>query len=244
MANENTTHFFDLPPEVRDMVYAYFPYLAAIHINQDPSKLVQPNASKVNRQMREEALNVFYGRNKFVLDIRGWKHDSYPRQWTPFEVFEHWIMAIDNENATRIRNLTFVSHSFRVNVKISNELPQSIAVIMRTNPDKTEVADSVPPCYTFEVAAKRAEKGLRHIIENVHADSGRKALHSSDFLEIAMAVEKIQPFLCRRMTLGYQGAALLKDDDSPDRWPSTSKHKDKCDGCRYHRYTRAENEYR
>jgi hypothetical protein len=244
MANEGTPHFFDLPPEVRDMIYAYFPYLAAIHINQDPAKLMQPNVTKVNRQMREEALNVFYGRNKFVLDVRGWKHDSYPRRWTPFEVFIHWIMAIGDENTARIRNLTFISHSFRVNVQISNEFPQSIAVRLRTNPDKTEVADSVPSWYTFEVAAERAEKGLREIIENICANSGRKALDSRDFSRIAMGVDMIQPFLCRRMTLGYQGAALLKDDVPPDQWPSTSKHKDKCDGCGYHRYTRTEIEIR
>src|SRR6201996_660435 len=117
------THFFDLPQEVRDMIYAYFPYLASIHINQDPSKLVQPNVSKVCRRMREESLNVFYGRNKFVLDLRGWKHGSYPRRWTPFEVFDHWMTAIGDANAARIRSLTFFSHNFRVTVRISNEVP-------------------------------------------------------------------------------------------------------------------------
>jgi hypothetical protein len=232
------THFFDLPQEVRDMIYAYFPYLASIHINQDPSKLVQPNVSKVCRRMREESLNVFYGRNKFVLDLRGWKHGSYPRRWTPFEVFGHWITTIGDQNARRIRNLTFFSHNFRLNVRVSNEVPPSIALRLRTNPARTEVADYVPSWYTFEVAAERAEKGLKEIVGRLLAKSQKTALTSSDFLAISTGVDDVQPFLCRRMSLGYQGTALLDDDMPMDAWPDTTAHTDKCDDCGYHRYTR------
>lgn len=219
------------------MIYAYFPYLASIHINQDPSKLVQPNMSMANKLMREEALNVFYGRNKFVLDLRGWKHQAYPKLWTPFEVFSHWITAIGDANAARIRNLTFFSHNFRVNVKISNEVPQTIALKLRTNPGKTEVADSVPSWYTFELAAERCEKGLREIIDSIQADCGKRSLTAADFLRISSGVDSIQPFLCRRMTLGYHGAALLRPAPT-DLWPSTRIHKDKCDDCGYYRNSR------
>jgi hypothetical protein len=232
------THFFDLPPEVRDMIYAYFPYLASIHINQDPSKLVQPNVSKVSRRMREESLNVFYGRNKFFLDLRGWKHGSYPRRWTPFDVFRHWITAIGDANAARIRSLTFFSHNFRVTVRISNEVPPTIAVRLRTNMGKTEIADHVPSWYTFDVAAERAERGLGEIIDNIHTRLQNTGLTSSDFLAISRGVDNIQPFLCRRMTLGYQGAALLNKESRVHEWPDINAHKDKCDDCGYHRYTR------
>ena len=60
MALKQPTHFFDLPQEVRDMIYAYFPYLASIHINQDPSKVLQPAISRVCRRLRKESLDVFY----------------------------------------------------------------------------------------------------------------------------------------------------------------------------------------
>lgn len=222
------------------MVYTYFPYLASIHINQDSSKLVQPNVSKVSRRMREESLNVFYGRNKFVLDLRGWKHESYPRRWTPFDVFGHWIMAIGDENAARIRHVTFFSHNFRVNIRISNEAPPSIALQLRTNPAKTEVADSVPSWYTFEVAAKRAEEGLRAIIDEISAKLDERPLTSDDFLLISTAIDDIQPFLCRQLTLGYQGAALLEENVSPGTWPNVTSHKQKCDYCGYHRWRTCE----
>ena len=137
-------HFFDLPQEIRDMIYAYFPYQASIHINQDPIKLLQPNISEVSRLGREESLNVFYGRNKFVLDLRGWKDSSYPRRWSPFDIFNHWITAIGDENTARLRHLTFISHDFRVVIKISNDVRPSFGLKVRTNTAKAEVADQIP----------------------------------------------------------------------------------------------------
>ena len=232
------THFFDLPQEVRDIVYAHFPYLASIHINQDPSILVQPNVSKVCRRLRGESLNVFYGRNKFVLDLRGWKHGSYPLRWTPFEVFKHWITTIGDHNARRIRNLTFFSHNFRLNVRVSNDVTPSMTLRLRTNPGSSEVVDYVPSWYTFAVAAQRVEKGLREIVGRILAKSQKNGLTSSDFLAISKGVEDIQPFLCRRMSLGYQGTALLDDDMPMSAWPDTAAHRDKCDDCGYHRCTR------
>lgn len=220
------------------MIYAYFPYLASIHINQDPSKLLQPNVSEVSRWMREESLTVFYGRNNFFLDLRGWKHASYPPRWTPFDVFEHWITAIGDANAARIRSLTFFSHNFRVNVRVSNEVPPTIAVRLRTNEGKAETADNVPSWYTFDLAAARAEQGLQAIVNNIPTRLRDKGLTSSDFLTISRGVDNIQPFLCRRMTLGYQGTVLLVKELPVDEWPDTKAHKDKCDDCGYHRYTR------
>lgn len=236
---EKPTTIFDLPQEVRDMIYAYFPYLAAIHINQDPALVLQPNVSKVNHRMREESLDVFYGRNKFILDLRGWKHGSYPRTWTPFEVFEHWMTGIGDHNAAKIRSLMFVSHNFRLIVKVSHEVPPTVVLRLRTNAGKTELAEHIPFWYTFEMAAERAEKGLQEVLENIQAEPKKHALTVNDFLAIAEAVDDIQPFLCRRMTLGYQGTALLDDDMPMDAWPDSTAHKERCSDCGYWRHSRS-----
>lgn len=237
-SQNNETNIFDLPQEVRDMIYAYFPYLASIHINQDPSKVVQPNISKASRQMRKESLDVFYGRNKFFLDLRGWKDSSYPRKWTPRMIFEHWVAAIGDENAARLRSLSFFSHNFRANIRISPERPPTLALIFRTNPMKADVAEGTPNWYTFAVAAQRVEKGLQRVIDEVQAKVLKRPLNVCDVSMIASTVDAVQPFLCTRMTLGQQGARLLKDDLEIKDWPSTLAHLDKCDDCGYHRYTR------
>ena len=235
----DATHFFDLPQEVRDMIYAYFPYLASIHINQDPSIVTQPNVSKVCRRMRKESLDVFYGRNKFFLDLRGWKHASYPRSWTPRIIFEQWVTAIGEQNAARLKSLSFFSHNFRVNVRVSNEKPPSLLLRFRTSRIKAEIAEGVPSWYTFDVAAQRAESGLRRVLDDIQeSHAQRRGLNVDDTLKICSAVDKIQPFLCRRVNLGWQGTVLLKDDLGMDQWPDTNAHLDKCDDCGYHRYTR------
>lgn len=64
------THFFDLPQEVRDMIYIYWPKVAWIDITQthpnvhkadreNDKSVNQPSASKVCRRMRSECLDVF-----------------------------------------------------------------------------------------------------------------------------------------------------------------------------------------
>lgn len=224
-------HFFDLPQEVRDMIYARFPGLASIHINQDPSKgALQPSLSQVCWRMRKESLDVFYGKNNFFLDLRGWKGSIYPRKWTPKTIFEQWITAIGNDNAARLRNLKFYSHNFSVNMRISNEKPPTLLLKFRTFLSKAEVAEGVPSSYNFASAARRAEDGLRRLLDEIQRKtSAHRGLSVDDFKTIYWAVDKIQPFLCRRISLGYQGAILAEDDVPIAKWPRTLKHLDKCD---------------
>lgn len=236
--SKRSVHFLDLPQEVRDMIYAYFPYLASIHVNQDPEKVLQPSISKVCHRIRKESLDVFYGRNKFFLDLRGWKHASYPRKWTPQMVLERWINAIGDENAARIRSLSFFSYSFRLNVKISNDTPPTLTLRFRTTPTRVEVAEFVPSWYTFDVAAARAEKGLKQMLQDIETKTQERPLNVDDFITISRAVENVQPFLCKRMSLGYKGAVLLKDDMSVEEWPNAETHLEKCDECGYHRFNR------
>ena len=148
------------------------------------------------------------------------------------------MTAIGDDNAARIRSLSFFSHNFRLNVKISKDNPPSLSLKFRTTPTKVEIAEFVPSWYTFNVAAERAENGLKRLLEGVQEKSRRRPVNVNDFLAISATVGRIQPFLCRRMNLGYQGAVLLKEGLSVDEWPDTDAHLDKCDDCGYHRFTR------
>ena len=96
----------------------------------------------------------------------------------------------------------------------------------------------MPSWYTFDVAAEQAEAGLRKLLADIEGREQRGSLNMKDFLAIASTVDHIQPFLCRRMALGYEGAVLLKESMSVEDWPDASAHLDKCDDCGYHRFTR------
>ena len=151
--------------------------------------------------MRNECLDAFYSGNKYFLDLRGWKSEKYPRSWTPWKIFQEWISAIREQNASRLRSISFFSHNFRVNVKISNEKPAKIALKFRTSPEPmgTEVATGVPPKYSFNVAARRAEQGFRIELDRIERDVGFGNLHGltvDNVKDICTAVDNIQPYLC------------------------------------------------
>lgn len=229
-AGESRIHFFDLPQEVRDMIYARFPGLASIHINQDPCKgALQPPLSQVSTRMRQECLDVFYGRNNFFLDLRGWKSTVFPKKWTPGTIFERWITTIGEENVARLRSLKFYSHNFSVNVRLSNESPPTLTMKFRTFISKAEVGEGVSSSYDFATAARRAEYGLRRLLNWIQKKTKKRGLSIHDLKTIFWAVDMAQPFLCRRISLGYQGAVLRHDDVPVSQWPSVADHLDKCD---------------
>ena len=247
---DDTQGFFSLPQEVRDMIYTYWPKIAWIDVTQTipphPDVVVdrqhdksvnQPNISRVCRRTRKECLDVFYGKNKFLLDMRGWKHDNYPKRWTPLMIFEHWIDAIGDENAGRLRSLSFVSHNFQAHVRMSNEAPH-LTLKFRATTAKPELAENVPIDYNIKVAAKRAEDGLRSVLNEVQSGRQGQPLQADHIKKICRTVDAIQPFLCKRGLLGHQGAVLPSGDMS--EWPNTAAHLNKCDDCGYHRYTRGE----
>ena len=243
-SSSGAVRFFDLPREIRDFIYAQFPYLASIHINQDPTKgLLQPNISKVCRRMRNESLDIFYSRNKFFLDLRGWKGASYPRKWTPLDIFERWITAIGDTNAKSIRSVSFFSHNFSANIKVSPEKPPTLSLRFRTNTTNAELAEGVPVTYSFDIAARRAETSLRFLLEDLQQQLRDRSLNVGDIKMLCSAVNGVQPFLCRRMNLGYLGAVLLNDRPTLQEWPRTHAHLNKCDDCGYHRFTREQDEH-
>ncbi|KAK0935730.1 hypothetical protein LTR48_001156 [Friedmanniomyces endolithicus] len=178
----NCPHFFDLPTEVRDMIYARLPGVAWVDITQahprvgrsnrqNDKSVNQPTASKVCRHMRQECLDVFYGKNNFLLDLRGWQHRSYPRKWTPPVIFERWISSIGNENAGRLRSLSFMSHNFSVHIAVSKQAP-NLALKFHSKSEGKYSFENAPLGYTFEIAASRAEQGLRSKLDQMMAEKG------------------------------------------------------------------------
>ncbi|TKA75368.1 hypothetical protein B0A55_06006 [Friedmanniomyces simplex] len=242
------THLFDLPPEVRDMIYIQWPKVAWVDIaqahprvgrsdRQTDKSVNQPTASKVSRRMRKECLDVFYGKNKFLLDLRGWKHSEYPRKWTPLMIFERWISGIGDENAGRLRSLSFLSHNFTAHIRTSNEVPH-VSLKFRATPSRIESAEGTPAGYTFDIAARRAEQGLRSLLDRIRIERHGAPLRANDLNEICRFVNMLQPFLCKRSNLGHMGAVL--PSNQVEDWPSPDAHTNKCDDCGYHRFTRGQ----
>ncbi|KAK1072662.1 hypothetical protein LTR12_009452 [Friedmanniomyces endolithicus] len=237
----NFPHFFDLPTEVRDMIYARLPGVAWIHITQahprvgrldrkNDKSVNQPAASKVCRRMRQKCLDVFYGKNNFLLDLRGWQHRAYPRKWTPPLIFERWISSIGNENAGRLRSLSFVSHNFSVHVTVSKQAP-NLALKFHSKSEGKYSFENAPLGYTFEIAASRAEQGLRSMLDQMMAERVGRPLRAVDLNEIGRFVTMLRPFLCTFNWSGVYGAVLRSD--RIEEWPVPDWHIKHCDTCRY-----------
>lgn len=152
-------------------------------------------------------------------------------------IFDHWIDGIGDSNAARLRFVSFWSHNFAAHIKISSEPPR-LSLKFRASLVHPEPAEDVPVYYTIDVAARRAELGLRSVLGEIEAARAGHALTAEDVKEICSAVESLQPFLCVRNCLGYKGAILPSENRS--EWPSTRAHLAKCDDCGYHRFMRGE----
>ena len=101
-------------------------------------------------------------------------------------------------------------------------------------------AEHVPNDYTPAYAGARAAAGLQFEVDAIERRAGGGPFSVADLLRVFACVEAIQPFLCRRNNLGYKGAVfpMRPLDEAPERWPNTEAHRENCDDCGYHRYTR------
>lgn len=224
------TLFFDLPREVRDMIYLYFPGIAWVDITQTPQKTKQPVTALVCRRMREESLASFYGSNTFLLDMRGWKSRIFPRTLIPPRIFDKWSGAIGEENAGRLRSLSFYSHNFSANVRISDSLQPRITLKFRANANCTAEDN---PRYTFQLAKECALDRITRVLDRITAERGAEAFTVADIQAIAHVMERVQPFLCLRMSLGYRGVQF--SPRMPNHWPDVTEHLARCDDCGYQR---------
>lgn len=232
----NFTLFFDLPREIRDLVYLHFPGYAWVDLMQMPTLALQPCTSFVSHQMRKESLESFYSRKTYFLDLRGWKSPIYPKMWTPRMVCDRWLEAIGDENAGYLRSISFYSHNFTAHVKIENKQP-GITLRFRAKAGfKVETVEGVSNKYTFQVAAQLAKERVEKVLAKISAERAGGPLKIDDIKLMCETFEMVQPFLCRRNSLGTGGAVLNENDTV--LWPDAGVHCDRCDDCGYHRITR------
>lgn len=74
--------FLLLPAEIRNKIYRY---ALVEDSSADRIKgLAQPPLTRTNKQIRSEALPIYYGQNRFRLDIPAPSHDEHPDDWPNF----------------------------------------------------------------------------------------------------------------------------------------------------------------
>lgn len=120
--------FLDLPAELRNAVYE----LVVQGRDRDadtktPIRVVggefcigyhQPNITRVCRQMRREALFVFYRENTFTFNfdcVMDWLHDH--------DFFAHWVEIIGHENARNLQTIKIASAPLHIE-SLTIECPQ------------------------------------------------------------------------------------------------------------------------
>ncbi|GAB7360030.1 hypothetical protein MBLNU230_g7553t1 [Neophaeotheca triangularis] len=238
----DSTQIFDLPREIRDLIYLHYPGYAWVDLMQMPVLALQPWTSFVSRQMRKESLEAFYSRKTYLIDLRGWKSDKYPGSWTPRTICNRWLEAIGDENAGCLRSLFFYSHNFTAHVKIENKQPGITLRFRARTGVKVDTVEGVTHNYTFELAAERARERIGKMFVKMSAERAGQddqLLKAEDIKLMCEMFERVQPFLCcRNNILGSCGAVLLElSENDPETWPNTESHLNDCDHCGYHRIT-------
>ena len=98
--------FLDLPPELRNRVYeeilvsphtCKIPSICGVHQSWTWLDPIKENILTLSRQVRAEALSIYYGCNTFEAHIHR----------TDFAFFTGWLTAIGEENRLRLRKVTF-----------------------------------------------------------------------------------------------------------------------------------------
>ncbi|KAF2168633.1 hypothetical protein M409DRAFT_53272 [Zasmidium cellare ATCC 36951] len=236
--NKASVHFLDLPQEIRDLVYLYFRSYSWIDITQMPDRIQQPSISKVSKRVRKESLDVFYGKNRFMLDMRGWKNGAWPKSWTPVDIFTRWVKAIGDENAARLRHVSFYLQNFAVHYTISSgqdkDTPRIVAKFRQTrsNFESFDISERAPAGYTVKVAMKRAEQHLCYKAGALAKRVGDRNLGVKDVLELCKFVESLKPALCSAMGMGWKGAFIEED---PSQSIFGMPHMMACNECGYYR---------
>ncbi|KAK0818665.1 hypothetical protein LTR75_002579 [Friedmanniomyces endolithicus] len=237
----NGTDFLSLPPEVREMIYTLLPEVAQINITQhyphdfwvdrpNAKGVNQPAASQVCRLMRQECLDVFYGKTDFMLDLHSWPHIQFPATWNPLKIFEQWISGIGNENAGRLRSVTFMSHCFSVHLRWSKNAQHLTLKFLPALLDAVdaETKEGVNWGYTYELATSRAEQGLRSVMDRIISERAGTLLRVDNFKEVGRIVNKLPPFICRRHLVLF---GAFPQSDRVEDWPAPWFHLMKCRFC-------------
>ena len=124
----------DLPRELRDHIYDYVVVedraigVALTHAESrilgtnweydEPSRLIQPSLTRVSRQIREEALEVFYKQNTFIANLERRVRDDddlrsnrsqgpgdSPSPGDSYKVLKKWLRCVGLTNTKNIDRL-------------------------------------------------------------------------------------------------------------------------------------------
>ena len=86
MADDSTTStqvsagFFDLPTELRDVIY-FYAVASEFEIDLDCNDCSQPPLVRTCRQIRDEAIAMFYEENCFSVEVVDCKFEPQPEHW-------------------------------------------------------------------------------------------------------------------------------------------------------------------
>lgn len=143
--------FFTLPPEVRNKIYReYFDLISWTRFG-DGRSIFQPALTIVSKQVRVEALPIFYGENLFFLAV----HSDSSKQWTGsvHKTISAFVGDSDNSPGSSslryLKNLNLMLHAGRqvippVEIKIemtSDVLSQGTGYAGHDEYDPDEDAD-------------------------------------------------------------------------------------------------------
>ncbi|EME83564.1 uncharacterized protein MYCFIDRAFT_174995 [Pseudocercospora fijiensis CIRAD86] len=225
------TNFFDLPLEVRDMVYSHFCPYRWFDIVLMPHEILAPGTSRVSRQMRKESLDLEGEEDQADANSNS-QPDGYMtcEAWTPQTIFVKWIRAIGDENAARIQRLRFYHHNFNLLIAIGDEQPR-ISFKLRNNRPGTEVqlAQDAPKGYSFSEALRRAERRTGIIIAQINEEIGSGPLTVHAIEDLYAQIEMLKPSLCSRAGVGWKGAVLNESGEASD----FRQHQESCGDCAY-----------
>lgn len=180
------TQCVELPKEIRYMVYECIPRRAWIYITDTSLELQQPATSRICKAMRGEALDIHYGKNKFVIDFRQFLSIVHPTKLT---IFTNWTTAIGDENAGRIRSLSCLLPNFSVHFKISNKKPRFSLKFRSTSGGNGVVEMLTTTVHDPTVAAHRACRGLLLVLKSIEEEREGRPLRAEDLQRMVRTVD-------------------------------------------------------
>ncbi|KAK4549774.1 hypothetical protein LTR36_005075 [Oleoguttula mirabilis] len=173
--SERTFHqFTDLPPELRQHIYAYtFSY------NDSAYHVQQPAIARASRLLRTESLPVFYEVNRFGLHMER----TGPRQL----MTDYWPFYVSNVHIAMMRRLevNLLTDKTRVRIKIDLPTPRGDALeiaVWSLTPEKYMTTQALRQCQQL------VECQIRPVVEALLQSPGIDSFTTREIAQIALSV--------------------------------------------------------
>lgn len=162
-----------------------------------------------------------------MLDMRH-SMTAWGESWKPSDVFYHWIAAIGDENAARLRKVSFYLYNFSVHFSLHSgtNKPRIIAKLRDTTATVFKANQNNPNAYTMGVAMGRAEKRLAFVVQRMLLENDNRRLDSGDICKLCDLVVSLGPALCRN----HYGPEV---DDDPSKPIPKYQDVGLCHSCSY-----------